>query len=61
MLAGHNSTQAVSVDSNRGGEFGYATAWLEYTLHHRARAAWDFNGPDTEHPSNKNRSGSLVE
>jgi hypothetical protein len=61
MLDDHNSTQAVSVNGNWGGKFGLATARLEYALHYRVKAAWDFSGPHTENPSNKNRSGSLVE
>lgn len=56
--ADHNSIQNAANGGNPGGEFGYATAWLEYQLRGNATAGTAFNGAHPELVTNANWPGS---
>jgi pimeloyl-ACP methyl ester carboxylesterase len=59
-IADHNSIQNAANGGNPGGEFGYATAWLEYQLRGNSAAAGAFSGTQAELPANTNWPGSAT-
>jgi pimeloyl-ACP methyl ester carboxylesterase len=58
--ADHASVEDTDVGGNPGGELGYATAWLEYTLRANKEAAAAFSGRDPALVFDSDWPGSMV-
>jgi len=58
--ADHSSVQDAANGGHPGGELGYATAWLEFTLRGNRRAASVFTGSHPELSANPDWPGSRV-
>jgi pimeloyl-ACP methyl ester carboxylesterase len=59
-VADHSSIQNAANGGHPGGELGYATAWLEFTLRGNRRAASAFEGLHPELVANPDWPGSRV-